>query len=593
MKFNLPFERNRYYQGKMLTSADFEAEQRYINDKRSFMNYMMYGSGIVCGLGVNYIDDLSVIIESGMAIDNEGREIALPQSVVKKLSAISGFEELESDNAALFIKYREDETMPVYSLEKTGRTDRYENNRISENFEFYLKDVVAKSRLGSTGLLKKHVFLSNPDFMVTILMPEIICMGSMVRLCVNVYKKSDRNVKLSFDGVLQMPVMRGSDVRREHELDIGMSNIALKKDHEINKEYWIEVEQTDVLKTEIILKNNTAYAQVGDYEVKPMDKLTMPIEISHQSPSQVSRRIGASRTLEETIKTAQGGVELCEFKLIRTEGAYIIDSISSENIRKYIPTIAADEIRNEYEACFRENNSTDWGEIKSRRESGDTGRNFLYQPNQMASGTLEIPLKPNMKKGDICYSEEIMHGLGSGDVYVDVGIEHFEDGHVKMSNDKRTVYGDPAMFNDNSLISMQTAVEVYNNRGSFRVAVKLLGEQKSIVAMVSWIAIKVMPIEEKLRERRDNQSIAPETPTIRLSARESFYFNVRFENMKPMRLSYELTEAGSGDITADGIYTAPNEEGVYEIHIYCTDLPEISTYAYAIVSRAIEEEKKE
>ena len=292
------------------------------------------------------------------------------------------------------------------------------------------------------------------------------------------------------------------------------------------------------------------------------------------------------------MKTSQDGVALCEFTLMRTEGAYIIDSIKNENIRKYIPTIASDELRNEYEACFRKiQNSLGSMEISDMRRGGDGSRNFFYQPNQMASGTIEIPLKPDMKKGDICYSEEIMHGLGSGDVYVDVGIEHFEDGHVKMSNDKRTVYGDPSMFNDNSLISMQTAVEVYNSRGSFRVAVKMLGEQKSIVAMISWIAIKVMPIEEKLRERRENQSIAPETPTVRLAARESFYFNVRFENMKPMRLSYELTEAGSGDITADGIYTAPNDEGVYEIHIYCTDLPEISTYAYAIVSKAIVEIK--
>jgi hypothetical protein len=139
---------------------------------------------------------------------------------------------------------------------------------------------------------------------------------------------------------------------------------------------------------------------------------------------------------------------------------------------------------------------------------------------------------------------------------------------------------------------MQTAVEVYDNRGSFRVAVKLLGEQKSIVVMLSWIAIKVMPIEEKLREIKDNQSIAPETPTVRMSTRESFYFNVIFENMKPMRVSYELTESGSGEITPDGIYTAPNEEGVYEIHIYCTDLPEISTYAYAIVSKSVEQDKE-
>ncbi|MBP3198699.1 MAG: hypothetical protein J6N21_17080, partial [Butyrivibrio sp.] len=82
----LPFERNRYYTGKMLTSVDFEAEQTYMNNKRRFLNSMMYGSGVVCGLNVVSLDDLSLLVESGVAIDGSGREIVVESSVVKKLS---------------------------------------------------------------------------------------------------------------------------------------------------------------------------------------------------------------------------------------------------------------------------------------------------------------------------------------------------------------------------------------------------------------------------------------------------------------------------------------------------------------------------
>ena len=55
--------------------------------------------------------------------------------------------------------------------------------------------------------------------------------------------------------------------------------------------------------------------------------------------------------------------------------------------------------------------------------------------------------------------------------------------------------------------------------------------------------------------------------------------------MEPVSVSYELTEAKSGDITSDGIYTAPSKPGVYEIRIYCTDMPVVCTYAYAIVEK--------
>ena len=36
-----PFERNRYYPGKMLTTADFQAEQDYMINKNRFMNSLM------------------------------------------------------------------------------------------------------------------------------------------------------------------------------------------------------------------------------------------------------------------------------------------------------------------------------------------------------------------------------------------------------------------------------------------------------------------------------------------------------------------------------------------------------------------------
>ena len=59
-----PFERNRYYPGKMLTSVDFQAEQNYYINKERFLNGLMYGSGIICGMGVFSLDDLSILIES-------------------------------------------------------------------------------------------------------------------------------------------------------------------------------------------------------------------------------------------------------------------------------------------------------------------------------------------------------------------------------------------------------------------------------------------------------------------------------------------------------------------------------------------------
>ena len=83
--------------------------------------------------------------------------------------------------------------------------------------------------------------------------------------------------------------------------------------------------------------------------------------------------------------------------------------------------------------------------------------------------------------------------------------------------------------------------------------------------------------------------------------RENYYFGVEFNNMEAVSITYELTAPASGEITTDGVYTAPSKEGVYEIRIYCSDMPMVCTYAYAIVkstateedSGSIEEQDKE
>ena len=83
-----PFERNRYFYGKLLTVRDFEVEQRYHCSKRALLNRLLHGSGVVCGLGVTASDESTLMIESGMALDYQGREIVLPETLFRKLQML-------------------------------------------------------------------------------------------------------------------------------------------------------------------------------------------------------------------------------------------------------------------------------------------------------------------------------------------------------------------------------------------------------------------------------------------------------------------------------------------------------------------------
>ena len=80
-----PFERNRYFYGKLLTVRDFETDQRYMIGKDHLINSHVQGSGIVCGLELREIHrengNLFVDLTAGVALDCCGNEIVVSKAV--------------------------------------------------------------------------------------------------------------------------------------------------------------------------------------------------------------------------------------------------------------------------------------------------------------------------------------------------------------------------------------------------------------------------------------------------------------------------------------------------------------------------------
>jgi hypothetical protein len=74
--------RPNYFYGKLLDEQHFKMEQSYFNNKRWLLNRLLFGSGVVCGLGLSEPDgDGMVWLQPGVAIDGCGREIVVPEAV--------------------------------------------------------------------------------------------------------------------------------------------------------------------------------------------------------------------------------------------------------------------------------------------------------------------------------------------------------------------------------------------------------------------------------------------------------------------------------------------------------------------------------
>ena len=585
-----PFERNRYYPGKMLTTADFKAEQSYHINKLRFMNSLIYGTGIVCGCGVVSLDDLSILIESGVAIDGSGREIIIDSSLVKKLSAIEGFDELQSDTACLCVRYEEKDIHSVYAVSHKESDQEYEYNRISEGYEIFLvdKDEYDEGFELESEFLQKERLFKGPDFEGYLVMPTIVCKGRNVMAKLEITKLTDADKKLSYKGVLDIPSFTSPEGTQQ--IEINVDDIELPKNGVYTKQFWMLVQNNAGIEANVILRSGSANAFEDDAAINAENSFAMKVRLSDESPVSLIRRETGKLSLEMRQSVTASAIKLAEIDLMRTDSAYVIENIKEVKKNPYIELPSQDAITDEYLEFYVKD-----ADIFNKKETtvNDTRPEtpVSYAGGELknvATGILEIPLGRDARSGDIRYSGEITHGLGTGNVFVSIGYEYISPDQALGASAKSTVYGNPELFSRQSqhLVDAETAVRVLNDKGSFVVAARLLKDVEYLVLTYRWVAIKFPTGEELEAADYYGKSITAKTPTVVMRPKENYYFGVTFNNMDACSISYELTAPGSGEVTTDGVYTAPAKEGVYEIRIYCSDMPMVCTYAYAIVKKA-------
>lgn len=128
------FEKNQFFQGKLMTARDMQTEQEYHEERLNVLNRFATGSGILYGTEVSSVEaderELKVTIEPGVIIDKYGRMVVIEHSTTKTLP-LPG-----EDEIYLFIRFDESEMESVPVPEVRGASDEeYMSNRIVEDFE--------------------------------------------------------------------------------------------------------------------------------------------------------------------------------------------------------------------------------------------------------------------------------------------------------------------------------------------------------------------------------------------------------------------------------------------------------------------------
>ena len=129
----VPFRRNRYFEGKLLTSLDLQLEQSYFREKQKLRNRCVHGAGVLCGLRCRVSGDGGAIeIEPGVALDCEGNEIVVPSTQRIEVADRLG-------ERYVCLEYVEREASPGPVCGRGSGGDGIENGYIEESFDVELR----------------------------------------------------------------------------------------------------------------------------------------------------------------------------------------------------------------------------------------------------------------------------------------------------------------------------------------------------------------------------------------------------------------------------------------------------------------------
>ena len=543
-------ERNRFFYGKLLAAEDFIAEQNYFNTKIRLLNRLLFGSGVIAGLSVLKADESSVAIDSGIALDNAGREIIVPEPVIVKINELDGYdsfvrEKNDYTRAYLCIEYNESRTQPIHSIARSALDDENdgpEYNRITEGFSLYITADAPESdpcEAENRALIRKTLISDMID--VSVVFPRTVRAGEEFILETSIDTGSaDNAVELEFD--LKLDALTAAD-------GSGEVHITYKRQTADPK--------SDIIRTS--LRADTSFADKGVIRIENVKIICNKAQLSADpvyAEVNIVRDSGFSVINSLSIRSDERrfGLYLARLELYVSPQYFILESVKALPFSQRIPSVPdlrAFQLRSEFVQTCSPNNAEN-----------------LAQPSVQPlvnSGYISVEIPEKAKKGQIIRSDEIPHGLGTGDVFINAGI----------LNGSGIVFESSSVMNED----FSYAVSADKETGMFSVSVRLNCDHEKNTISFCWLA-------SRLPEKTVHRSLEI-TPDVRYAGRyETVQFSVSHPDGGIWRngeLEWSITPDDGGVLTQSGVFTAFDKPGFYEISVRGIAEPELTASAFVVV----------
>ncbi|MBP1932258.1 hypothetical protein [Ammoniphilus resinae] len=524
----IPFERNRYFYGKLLTVRDFMSEQTYFTDKGRLLNRLLFGSGVISGLQVVAVDDKSVSVETGAALDQMGREIVVPSPVTWKLSMLDGFTNNEyAKNVYLCIAYDEKGKEPVHSVAgASGRDEEVsEHNRILESYRLFIREKPPQPSLQEYDHLIEDTSIWYEDAHVRILqtVPRYIEPSSTFDLRITI-EKTIQTPHIEFEyepdwfGVEAIEELPEGKVKFSEPTDGGQTTYSKT----IRLRALPVPPAEKKMQGKVSVKAGTTRLIVGDRLLYELTHVKQSIEISEESSERRMFQAFYERSLDRSLESpSEPCVYLAKINLLQMGATYVIESVERVPFQDYVinPTMLYKILSLQERTSWQPRESAsdrspsvpivpeiiEFPDIKEEFLAFQEEEEEPEREEQVATGIVEISIVPQEKKKwyqrrqKNFYSEEIEHGLGAGAVLITAGIseerKESEELLADLLNRNNAIYyGSKEVFSNSEYDSDYPKVSIgsvhYPKKGTFRLGVRVHQKTERTRIRVRWWAVK-------------------------------------------------------------------------------------------------------
>lgn len=493
-----PHERNRYFYGKLLTVRDFESEQRYVNDKRRMINRLLHGAGVVCGLQVVAVDDKTIAVETGMALDYAGREIVVASPVTQKLSMIDGFVSNDyAQNVYLCLEYDERGKEAVYSVagSSTRPEESGEYNRIQESYRLFIREEGPDpAGFGFSYLYEDTCLLYNDEHLkIWQKCPRYVNPDSTFEITLLVEKTLQvSRVKVAYE--LNGTYITSIDGRRDCSISFIEPEMSNECTYEVKFPFRAAAEAG--MADNLRVKQGHLHIEIGDKVVEPESDCDQVLQIIAEPIQERVLMEYQKLNLDEYLNKEDQAIYLARISLTQIGASYMIEKVEPVPFNEYAYNVSdlyklgvmgsgRDQVpfQTTASAYLLEAGAQPRLDVRFRSDSNQFDFELGLPQPQMPSGSLttgvaEIEMEANPKAGKSYFSDEIDHGLGLGPVYIVTALEESSaDQDLQASKHHEQIFfGAYEVFQKSGFESTAPRMAIgsilYPERGTFRIGIR-------------------------------------------------------------------------------------------------------------------------